>query len=260
MKIFIMLIMILSFSINTNALEYNNEFDLMGTTPITIDGDYSDWVGLPISYEYNWDNSSNCWYWGCWVDEDKDGQGDVNYMTPEGTYDNNVRHLMQLYCDGEYVYLHIKIATIYESGFNGEDYQFYIDGNMAAYQVVQEDNTLLTNVINNMQPGTLEVKVKHRDSSWSYTDVPNSKAYVTKYENNKNSELELKIPLSEMVKQNPNINIETMSVIEFFTPNLMYRRIASAGTSTYPIVLMGICISIVSIGLFKYKRGKKYDL
>lgn len=226
-----------------------NEFNLLNNNSIEIDGDFLDWDGLPCSYEYNWDNSNNCWYYGVWVDG-------VCYKTPEGTYDTNVRHKMQLYCDGEYVYLHIIFSRDYYAKFNGEDYQFWINGNMAAFQVEWPNGGTITNNLTNVGSGIYDVEIRHRDSSMSYSVVNNSKGKLKVNENNLNDELEIKIPLSEMKYQNNNINLDTISTIEFFTPNLMYRRISAAGTSTYPFILGIICIVIVSISILVLKKRK----
>ena len=46
------------------------------------------------------------------------------------------------------------------------------------------------------------------------------------------NELELKIPLSEFITQNPNINLDNYSMISFYTPNLMLGKVNAAGAST----------------------------
>lgn len=229
--------------INANAMSYTNEFDLI-SKDISIDGDFSDWDGLPYSYEYNWDNSQNCWQWGVWVDG-------VCYKTPVNEYDTNVRHKMQLYCDGEYVYLHIVFSRDYWAKFNGEDYQFFINGDMAAFQVEWVGGGTITNNLGDTSPGIYEVEVRHRNSSMSYDVANGSSAYLKVNEGNVNDELELRIPLSEMKRQNNSINLEAISTIEFYTPNLMYRRITAAGTSTGPVVLGFVCFAIVLASLVK---------
>lgn len=211
-----------------------------------------DWASLPSSYEYNWDNSSNCWYYGVWVD------GEC-YKTPEGTYSTDVRHKMQLYCDGAYVYLHVIISRDYGSKFNGEDYQFWIDGQMAAFQVEYVGGGIITGNTGNLAPGTYQVEVRHRNSSMSYEVVPDSLAYLTKYENDINAEVELRIPLSELQRQNPNIDLDNIGTIEFFTPNLMYRRITASGADTMPLATAGAAFLLIpgSTVLIRRKWKKK---
>lgn len=219
-----------------------------------------DWDSLPSSYEFNWDNSANCWYNGCWLDVDEDGDVDVKYITPEGTYDNNVRHRIQLYCDGEYVYLHIKIATIYGAKFNGENYNFNIDGHKATFAVVK-DGEVITGNVSGMENGTQQVDVIHGGGAISTTIVPGAEAYFTKYENNFNAEVELKIPLSEMSRQNESIDAENVSEISFHTSNLTTGEVTAAGASTFPLMSAAAALVLIpgSTILIKKKLGKKNE-
>lgn len=230
---------------NEKKFSYKNSFDLMSSNKINIDGNFDDWNDLPYSYEYNWDNSNACWYWGVWI-------GNDCYKTPEGTYSTDVRHKMQLYCDGEYVYLHIVFSRNYNSTANGNDYQFYINGIETDFQVEYEDRTTLANT--QKEIGIYKLFISHRNTGLSYQEVIGSLGYYRINNNeNINNELELKIPLIEMVKQNSNVNLDTISTIEFFSPNLMYRHISSVGTSTYPIVL-GIFCSFLVISIIIIKK------
>jgi hypothetical protein len=219
---------------------------------INIDGNFDDWDGLPISYHFNWDNSENCWYHGVW-------HGGTNYMTPVGTYDNHVRHGMQMYSDGEYVYVHIKIATVYTTLFNGNDYQFTIDGEKASFQLETLDGDTLQNGFL-LPVGLTQVTIRHRDAAQSYVVDGSSLGFIKVNEDKLNTEVEFKIPISAMKEQNNNINIENIGTIEFFTPNLMYQSMVCSGTSSGPILFAIISIVAFSGGLFiahKNKKGKK---
>jgi uncharacterized protein (TIGR04145 family) len=219
---------------------------------ISIDGYLDDWSDKPLSYEYNWDNSKSCWYWGEWYNN-------ICYKTPIGTYDNNVRHIMQLFVDDEYVYLHIKFATIYGSLFNGEDYQVKFDGSnskLVKIQIADANGNTLTNNVKNFSPGVYKVYVRRSDSSFNNQIMPGSEAKLTVYNNYLNTDLELKLPLSECLKQNKNKNsyITDLESVSFFSPNLMYRRIVTHGTSTGPILLIGLCLLICIFFMIKRKR------
>lgn len=212
-----------------------------------------DWDSLPCSYEYNWDNSANCWYWGMWVDG-------KCYKTPVGEYDTNVRHKMQLYCDGTNVYLHIVFATAYWDDVNGNDYQFYIDNQMTAFQLEYENGRNVTGSTERLDVGTHQVKVVHRHPWLSSNTVDGALAYLTKYEDNVNAEIEVMIPLSQMEYQNSDIDIENMGTIEFYTPNLMYRRITASGASTFPLATAGAAFVLIpgsTVLLKKYGKKKK---
>ena len=183
----------------------------------TVDGTFTGWDDIPASYEFNWNKPD------AWVDG-------VHYTETNST---DVRHEMKLYSDGENVYLKVVFARELSTGqiANGNDYQFWIDNEqMAAYQVEWPNGNSLS--YNTAEPGVYMVDVRHRDSSWSYVLTDGAVAYYRVNEGNLNNELELKIPLSEFVKQNPNINLDNYNMIGFFTPNLMQDKIYTAGAST----------------------------
>lgn len=235
-----------------HAKESTNSFSFVDKNDIVIDGVYDDWEDYPESYEYNWDNSQNCWNLGVWYDG-------KCYKTTEGTYDTNVRHKMQMVSNGTTVFVHIIFSRDYGAKFNGEDYQFYIDGKMAAFQVEYKNGGTITNNTQNLPVGVTEVEIRHRNEDLSYTKVNNAKAFLTKYKEDVNMELEFSIPLSEMKKQNPTINLNTVSIIEFFTPNLMYRKISCVGTPTGTVLLGCIVFAIVGlIVLLYFKNAKKW--
>lgn len=252
------LVLLLANPIPSYADDTTNSFSFVDRNSIIIDGNYDDWNDYPESYEYNWDNSQNCWNYGVWYNG-------VCYKTAEGTYDTNVRHKMQLSCDGKNVYLHIVFSKDYYSKFNGEDYQFSVDGKTAAFQVEYKGGGTITGNTSQMSVGTQEVEVRHRDSSMSYAVVNGSKAYLTKKADDVNMELELSVPLEQMELQNPSINTEQFSVIDFFTPNLMYRKITCAGTptGTFLLCMVAYIIAFSSVFLFtiflKSKNGKNAE-
>lgn len=230
---------------------YTNAFTLKNSANglITIDGNFSDWDSLPCSYEYNWDNSQNCWYWGEWT---PDGQ---QFLTPEGTYSTDVRHKMQLYCDGENVYLHIIYATIYQTRINGNDFQFSVDGRRADFQLTQIGGGTFEDMAS-FEPGLYPIEVRHRETGLSFLNADGTDGYLYLTDDKINCEVEIRIPLSEMNRQNPSINVETITTIEFFTPNLMYRKISAVGTSSGPLVLSALCGGVVLCGWFGNKRKK----
>lgn len=218
------------------------------------------WDDLPESYEYNWDNSNNCWYWGEWADTDGDGVPE-KYTTPEGTYDNNVRHRIQLYCDGEYVYLRIVTARIYGARFNGEQYCFWIDNQPAVFQIEYVGGGTITGTLDGLEPGTHQVEVRHGAGNASSTVVPGADAYLTKHECNYNAVLELKIPLEQMKAQNPGIDLDNIGLIEFSCPNLTgQRRVRASGASTFPLASAGLALVLIPGSTVLLKRyGKKKE-
>ncbi len=214
-----------------------------GSAP-AVDGSFSGWDDIPPSYEFNWNKPD------AWVDG-------THYTETNST---DVRHEMKLYSDGENVYLRVIFAREFKNGqvANGNDYQFWIDDKqMAAYQVEWPDGSSLSN--SNAAPGIYQVDVRHRDSSWSYVLTDGAVAYYRVNENNLNNELELKIPMSEFVKQNGNINLDNYNMIGFFTPNLMQDKIYTAGASTgaEPFAAAAFLLVPTSCMLIRKKNEKE---
>lgn len=233
---------------HATELEYTNGFSLGEGSAVSIDGDFSDWDSLPCSYEYNWDNSDNCWQWGVWVDG-------VCYKTEPGTYSTDVRHKMQMYCDGAYVYLHIVYSRDYGARLNGSDFQFFVNGQMAAFQVVAPEGGSFEGLADN-DPGVYPLEIRHRDTGLSFLNADGTDGYLHVTEDKINNEIEIRIPLAELQRQNPQIDAETITSIEFYTPNLMYRRISAVGTSSGPVLLSALCGGVVLCGWLGYKRKK----
>ncbi len=184
-----------------------------------VDGSFSGWDDIPASYEFNWDKPD------AWIDG-------VHYTDPNTT---DVRHEMKLYSDGENIYLRIIYAREFSTGQlgNGNWYTFWLDennGTKASYQVEWPAGSSLSNT--NATPGVYQVDVRHADGSISYTMVDGAVAYYLVKDGNVNNELELKIPLSEFVKQNPNMDLSNYNMISYTSPNLMKDHLSVAGAST----------------------------
>lgn len=207
-----------------------------------------DWENLPASYEYNWDNSDNCWKWGVWIDG-------VQYLLEPGTFDTNVRHKIQGYYDETYVYLRIVFSRDYSSKVNGNNYIFYVDDLKAQFRVSDKTGGSIGDMYS-MQPGTRFYEVRHEDNRMSNEMA--GEAYLTKHPENYNAVLELRIPITELKYQNNKIDIESIGLIEFYCPNLMYRRASIAGASTYPYVLAAVVLIGVpgTTALLKYRKKK----
>lgn len=216
-------------------------------------GDFSAWDNMPYSYEYVYDNSNECWNWGVWHEG-------VCYTTPEGEYSNDVRHKMSLYTDGEYVYCYIRFATCYGPGFNSEDLQFYINGQMAAFQLTFKPDGVITGNVDELAPGVYEIEVKHRNSAMSYTKAEGSVAYLQIDPAGKNNAVEMAIPLDTIKEQNPSIDLSRVDTLEFFSPNLMYRRISCSGANTAPFVWAAAAFVCVPTGVYiSRKKALKKD-
>ena len=162
--------------------------------PPTIDN--GTWNDYPCSYEFNWDNSESCWYWGIWG-----GNGNLTgYTTQAGTYDANVRHKMCMYCDGTNVSLYIKYAACYGAPGNGDDFNFYIDNQPVKFYVVYSDTK--QSLCANRAPGTYDVTILHENKYPSSWEALGATGKMVIHKNNINNELEISIPLEQFKKQN----------------------------------------------------------
>lgn len=231
---------------NVNLL---NSFDLFSQMTEAPSVEDNSWDNYPVSYEYNWDNSQSAWQWGEW----RDG---VKYTTEQGTYDNNVRHAMGMYSDGENIHLHISYATIYQSIANGDDFNFYIDGQGAKVRVLYADNgSGITGQAR--EEGKYDLVVVNGDHWNSGYEANGSYGTMIVKEGNINNELEIVVPLSTLKEQNSNINTDNIQNIEFFTPNLMYRRISCGGASSGPqgfILISGIVFMVPLVFRKKFEE------
>jgi hypothetical protein len=226
----------------SNLIPFNAVVAQASETGIIIDGYYDDWSDKPYSWEYSHDNR---WqienYW--------DGTANITkeYRDENGNpYNLEIRHKMALFFDGEYVYLHILISSNPGAGLHAEDFRFYIDGEMAAFRVTYTGGDRITKTDKKEDSGIYSVEVRHRETDLSNTVVVGAEAAFTKKDYDLNNEIELKIPIIAMTLQNPNISTDSVRTIEFFTPNLMYRRIACSGVSTGPMI--GIVLSVAAVG------------
>lgn len=216
-----------------------------------------DWSSLPESFEYNWDNSENCWQWGVWIDG-------IMHKTARGKYNTDVRHKVQGYCDGTYVYIRLEMSKDFGDRCNGDNYQFWLDRELACFQLRTMEGHNLTEKCAELSVGTQQVQVVHEGSSISGQVAVDALAYITKKPKRHNAVLELRIPLAEMKRQNSRIDLERLGIIEFFTPNLMYRRYRIAGASTFPMVMAAALLvavpgSTVLIRKYRKKKVKIHD-
>lgn len=212
-----------------------------------------DWDSLPCSYEYNWDNSMMCWDYGVWING-------VCYKTPRGEYSTDVRHKVQVYCDGTYLYTRIVFARDFWSTANGDNYRYFFDDKEAVFQFVGPKGNSLTNESKTMAVGTTQVGIQHSMGTMSSEYVNGAMAYLTKFESGINAILEAKIPLSEIVSQNPGIDMDTVGAIQFQSPNIMYRKVTVSGADTLPFVTAGVLFIAVpgsALLLRKYHKKRK---
>ena len=212
--------------------------------------DNGGWKDYPASYEYNYDNTDSATKWGMWG-----GNGNLQGYVADSVNDLNVRHRMQMYCDGENIHLMITYASAYYNPGNGNDYMFYLDGEPVKFQVTYEDTGY--DLTFPRDPGTYALRVTHENSRESSHEALGSYGTMIVHEGQLNNVTEICIPVSEMAKQNPNINPEHFAKIEFFTHNLMYRHIGAAGASSGPVPFVLITFTFFGLAYYRlvYRKG-----
>lgn len=225
-----------------------------GNSVIQIDGKFDDWKDVPYSYEYNWNNPYILHYqWNPVTQKNET----ITYTDENGRpYNTTIRHKMSLYRDDQFVYLHIIMAKNYYHSIIGDDYEFWCDGKRVMFQVVMPGGRSITS--SSFGPGIHPVEVRHGDSGIAWSIAKGSEAMLKRNPNGVNDELEMKIPFSEFKRQRPSIDPDNIRVLEFFTPNLMYRHIACAGTDTAPYIGIAVCAAFAVAGYSFYrKKGKQ---
>lgn len=196
---------------------------------ITIDGYFDDWSQIPYSYQINYDDSS--------------------WPLPNDSQNKNT---IALYRDDKNVYLYVKMKELYTTGFNGNDYEFFIDGSEVAFAITAPGGS--DHDINSFSEGIHPIWVRYQNG-WDH--VSGSVGYLNCNADNVGDTAEFKIPFKAFSKQNSNIDPNNIQTIEFFTPNLMYRHISCSGTSTAPYLGIGISAFAAFGGFLLFKNRKK---
>ena len=201
--------------------------------------------GSAISSAYNIDST----------DSIDNTQSTISLDSSNGTDNINNKHHMSLLTNGEYVYLHIQLATKVKAGMNGQDFRFYLDNQEAVFTITYVGGEKVVKKDNHRNPGVYIMEVRHSVGTMNGDVVSGAEARYTINHNNNNNELELKIPLSAMKYQNNNIDLENLQQIAFFCPHLMHRWLICSGVSTAPYLGILICGAFVG-GVFIINRRK----
>jgi len=213
-----------------------------------------DWESVPKSYEYSWDNSIMCWIFGVNING-------TRYRTSWGTYDTNVRHMVQVYCDGKYVYTRIVLARANGNTVNGTGFTYSLDDQSVTFEVRGPNGKALSNESKKLGAGTYQVIVRHSSGAVSGETVNGASGYLTINDTGINPELEIKIPLSEASYQNTNIDLDAFGTITFQNSNLMYRTTTSSGADTLPFLAAAVFLVLIPVSTyFLKKHGQKRNV
>ena len=88
----------------------------------------------------------------------------------------------------------------------------------------------------------------------SYTEAEGSVAYLQIDSAGKNNAVEMVIPLDTLKEQNPSIDLSRIDSLEFYSPNLMYRRVKCSGANTAPFVWAAAALICVPTGAMIYRK------
>lgn len=205
------------------------------------------------NYAHHYDNdnmnqSQSAATWGAWA-----GNGNLQGQKYDDVENNDLCHLFGLYADGDNVHIYIKYSALYNGIANGNDYQLRVDGDLATYRVILDDGRDIT--YTQLEPGTYNLKIYNDHCAISGSEVLGASGQIVIKEGNLHNEMEVVIPMSALKDQNGDINLDSYSVISFFTPNLMERELACGGASSGPVIF-GVMTLIVFLGAILWAKKK----
>lgn len=202
----------------------------VGNGNIVIDGYFDDWEDKPHSYV-------------------------INYVSSQPKNQKNY-HYASLFCDGEYVYLHIKMLNGWKYSFNGNEYYFQInDRYRLNVNILDANGRSFPNGNAPLGIQTVYVKYKNDGSMYDNREVAGSQACLKISGLQEQDEFEMKLPMTAFQLKNPGLDLDAVSKIEMWCPNLIVRQLAliSVGTSTGPIVGILLCLGVVALILFRHR-------
>lgn len=208
----------------------DSEDSLIVTSSLVVDGYYADWKGYPIT--------------------------EITYTS------NNTEsiHVGQIYTDGERVYVHFRMNDLYENQImmqqmtikiNGSRYAIglfpvnpdkSIDWGFDAYHLVEGIHTNYGLIVN-------------------YTQYCDSKAAITIYDathqtNTPGDEVEFSFSLKDFARIT-GIQVDDVSEIAIYNPNIGREGVKWVGTSTGPLVGVVSMAMIASAGVLRQKKRKE---
>ncbi|QOX63069.1 hypothetical protein FRZ06_06795 [Anoxybacterium hadale] len=231
MKKLILLLLVVSAAVTGNmgagVLKVYAQEEAGGYGNILIDGYFDDWEDKPHSYV-------------------------INYVSSQPKNQKNY-HYASLFCDGDFVYLHIKMLSGWKYSFNGNEYYFQInDRYRLNVNILDANGRSFPNGNAPLGIQTVYVKYKNDGSMYDNREVAGSQACLYIGGPQEQDELEMKLPMAAFQLKNPGLNLDNVSKIEMWCPNLIVRQLAliSVGTSTGPIAGILLCLGMVALILF----------
>lgn len=206
-----------------------NVFAVAGNSIFNIDGYFDDWANIPYSYHINYN--------------------DQGWPLPN---DPQNKHTISLHRDENNVYLYVKIKELYYTGFNGNNFQFHIDGVKVAVTITPPNGYDWQ--LNSLGAGRHPLWVRY-EQGWER--ITTAEGYLYCNEQHIGDTAEFKIPLKAFSDKTKHIDPNNIQTIEFFTPNLMHKKVSCTGTSTAAYLGIGVSAFAAFGGYLFYKNKRK---
>lgn len=234
-RLFALLLVCAVFSMFFPAFSDAKEEDSLSVSEdgIQIDGYYDDWTGFPDTDLTYYANNKLC----------------VN----KGN----------IYSDGDYLYVHIKMNSLYQSQMSIQSFVLKVNDKETAIPIlgVKEDGSIDWNVpiYGGMTEGVhtnLAVFLGY------YTSCDSSVAF-TVYDVNHSSdtegdEIEFRISMADITKYF-GIDADSINTISVRNPNIGGEAVMYAGSSTGPValVVVGFLLATGAVAACEYKKRKR---
>lgn len=198
---------------------------------VIIDGYFDDWRDKPHSYVTNgWQEAPD-----------------------------NQKRYASLFCDGEYVYFHIKMLAQWKDCFNGNQFHFRINDRYEIIINICTAGGIQSHPIYGGMPGRNRycVRYNHDGSSTDWDDkVEGSEAFLYVPRDGGQDEFEMKVPLTAFTKKCKEINLNTIRKIEVWNPNVIAKQgaLVAVGTSTGPIMGVILCMGTAIVVVWHMQR------
>lgn len=209
---------------NSSAVSAVNYDAAYASSGITVDGYFDDWEDKPhAAVHYDWQTEYNGW------------------------------HQVSIVSDGEYVYLHVRMAKTY-SVFNGWNYIFTYDigGQQKQMNIVVPTEYGTSDSL--PKGGTYNLIPRYENG---YGVIDGASGKLTKYDasTGKSDEAEIKIPMKAF-QQYAGLS-DSVKEISFYSPNLGPQKVTTQGADTAPYVIAGAGAVIAGTGVIFYTKKKK---
>ena len=201
-----------------------------GNSKIKVDGLYDDWENKPHSLTINWN------------------------MPAAQRTETNCREVAMI-LDNKNLYIHIEMVNDWKDAFNGNEYHFDIDG--VEMTLIMRSSTGGSFPSNSIKTGINQTYMYYKNDGQGPDNqaVPGTLAYVTVYDDGRADSMELVVPLESFQSRNPNIIAKDISKIEYYSPNIGERIVATSTSTGWVFVL--IIGGVIAVFAYAYNKKRR---